>query len=83
MLDWWKSPEASPKSLCWGASGCQFPHGQTQLAPMLMEALRTAREFFCSSPLATVEAFSGLGDAEKVAWEVIDSLMASIERRAC
>ncbi|MEL7073255.1 MAG: S41 family peptidase [Planctomycetota bacterium] len=49
--------------------------------PMLMEALRTAREFSALPRLATVEAFSGLGDAEKVAvWEeVIDSLMASIE----
>ena len=48
---------------------------------MLMEALRTAREFSALPRLATVEAFSGLGDAEKVAvWEeVIDSLMASIE----
>ena len=49
--------------------------------PMLMEALRTAREFSALPRLATVEAFSGLGDAEKVAvWEeVIDSLMASVE----
>ena len=49
--------------------------------PMLMEALRTAREFSALPRLATVEAFTGLGDPEKVAvWEeVIDSLMASVE----
>ena len=49
--------------------------------PMLMEALRTAREFSALPRLATVEAFSGLADAEEVAvWEeVIDSLMASVE----
>ena len=49
--------------------------------PLLMEALRTAREFSSLPRLATVEEFSGLGDAEKVAlWEeAIDSLMTSVE----
>ncbi len=49
--------------------------------PLLMEALRTAREFSSLPRLATVEEFSGLGDPEKVAlWEeAIDSLMTSVE----
>lgn len=49
--------------------------------PLLMEALRTAREFSALPRLATVEDFSGLGDPEKVAqWEeAIDSLMISLE----
>ena len=49
--------------------------------PLLMEALRTAREFSSLPRLATVEEFSGLGDPEKVAlWEeAIDSLMNSVE----
>ncbi len=49
--------------------------------PLLMEALRTAREFSSLPRLATVEDFSGLGDPEKVAqWEeAIDSLMTSVE----
>ncbi|MEC8101595.1 MAG: hypothetical protein VX109_04885, partial [Planctomycetota bacterium] len=49
--------------------------------PLLMEALRTAREFSSLPRLATVEEFSGLGDPKKVAlWEeAIDSLMTSVE----
>ena len=49
--------------------------------PLLMEALRTAREFSSLPRLATVDDFSGLADPEKVAlWEeAIDSLMTSVE----